>query len=261
MSETEGDADADVDAGDESDPADGAGPSEPDPRPDVESIDGTDVDPPAELVERVDDAGAEAVAGELHALRNRLRELRERLDDREDRVEELESSLKRTKADFQNYKKRQERRREQERRRATEDLVERLLDVRDNLDRALDVEGEAEADDIRDGVDSTLRQFDRVLDDEGVAAIDPAPGTEVDPQRHEVLMRVESDRPEGTIADVHRPGYEMGEKVLRPAQVTVSEGSPGDADAATTPDADGDRHRDGGRAEDASATDGDDDHA
>jgi len=161
-------------------------------------------DPPADLVERVTEADPEAVARDLYALREEVDDLRERLDEREERVEELESSLKRTKADFQNYKKRQERRREQERRRATEDLVERLLDVRDNLARALDVEGDE--------------------------AIDPAPGDEVDPQRHEVLMRVDADHPEGAIADVHRPGYEMGERVLRPAQVTVSEGTGGDGD-------------------------------
>jgi molecular chaperone GrpE len=183
-------------------------------------------DPPADLVERVTEADPEAVARDLYALREEVDDLRERLDEREERVEELESSLKRTKADFQNYKKRQERRREQERRRATEDLVERLLDVRDNLARALDVEG-----DVREGVDSTLRQFDRVLDEEDVEAIDPAPGDEVDPQRHEVLMRVDADHPEGAIADVHRPGYEMGERVLRPAQVTVSEGTGGDGDS------------------------------
>jgi molecular chaperone GrpE len=187
----------------------------------------SDADPAEALVERVADDPPEAVASELHALREQAVEMRDRLDEREARVEELESSLKRTKADFQNYKKRQERRHEQERRRATEDLVERLLDVRDNLSRALDADGETA--DIRDGVESTLRQFDRVLEEEGVERVAPDPGAAVDPQRHEVLMRVSADQPEGAVVDLHRPGYEMGEKVLRPAQVTVSDGLDGDA--------------------------------
>jgi len=182
----------------------------------------SDADPAEELVERVADDPPEAVASELHALREQADEMRDRLDEREARVEELESSLKRTKADFQNYKKRQERRHEQERRRATEDLVERLLDVRDNLVRALDQD---EGADLRPGLEKTLDQFDRVLDAEEVRTIDPEPGEDVDPERHEVLMRVDSEQPEGTVDEVHRQGYEMADRVLRPAQVTVAESS------------------------------------
>jgi molecular chaperone GrpE len=189
---------------------------------------------PEDLVERVAGSDPEEVAREVHGLREQVADLRERLDDREERVDDLESSLKRTKADFQNYKKRQERKREQLRQRATEDLVERLLDVRDNLERALEAEG-----DVRDGVESTLRQFDRVLNEESVEPIAPDPGDEVDPQRHEVLMRVAADYPEGAVADVHRPGYEMAEKVLRPAQVTVSEGRDGGGGERGSRDGDG----------------------
>jgi len=186
-------------------------------------------DPPQDLVERVVTDDPTEVAREIDSLRGTVEDLRGRLDERDERVEELESKLKHTQADFQNYKKRQERRRERQRRRATEDLVERLLDVHDNLRRALDAEGDPEA--VREGVESTLRQFDRVLDEEDVVAIDPDPGDEVNPQRHEVLMRVDADQPGGTVAELHRPGYEMGEKVLRPAQVTVSEGgADGDGD-------------------------------
>ena len=58
--------------------------------------------------------------------------------------------------------------------------------------------------------------------------IAPDPGDEVDPQRHEVLMRVASDQPADAVAEVHRPGYEMGGKVIRTAQVLVSDGSGGE---------------------------------
>ena len=145
-----------------------------------------------------------------------------RADEAEERVAELESSLKRTKADFQNYKKRAKKRQEREKARATEDLVARLTEVRDNLVRALDQEEGAE---IRPGVESTLDSFDRVLEEENVSPIDPDAGEPVDPERHEVMMRVDSDRPEGTVVDVYKPGYEMADKVLEAAQVTVSDGS------------------------------------
>lgn len=180
----------------------------------------TGAEPDEDLVERVADAEPEEVGRELAALRDRVESLEADLERRSETVEELETKLKRKQADFQNFKKRQEKRREDEKRRATEDLVERLLDVRDNLSRALDQE---EGADIRGGVETTLRQFDRVLDDENVESIEPTAGTDLDPVRHEALMRVESDEEPGTVADVHRPGYEMAGKVLRPAQVTVAD--------------------------------------
>ncbi|WP_424019608.1 nucleotide exchange factor GrpE [Halorientalis pallida] len=173
-----------------------------------------------DLLERVAATDDEQLANEIASLRMRVDSLESELETREDEAEELESKLARTKADFQNYKKRMKKRREEEKQRATEDLVERLLDVRDNLKRALEQDEDA---DIRDGIEATLRQFDEELQQENVEAIEPEPGQEVDPQRHEVLLRVESDQPAGTIAEVHRPGYEMAEKVIRTAQVTVSE--------------------------------------
>jgi molecular chaperone GrpE len=176
----------------------------------------------ADLLERVEESDAEALANEISSLRLRVETLESDLDEREVRIQDLESKLKRKQADFQNYKKRMEQRREEEQQRATEDLVERLLEVRDNLVRALDQD---ENTDIRDGIEQTKETFDRILGEENVTPIEPDPGTEVDPKRHEVLQQVPSDRPAGTIEDVYRPGYEMADKVLRAAQVTVSDDS------------------------------------
>jgi len=171
--------------------------------------------PIAEIAERVAAEAPESIAEEIATLREEVAVLRAERD-------ELESKLKRKQAEFQNYKKRQEKRREKERARATEQLVEDLLEVRDNLSRALEQD---ESADIRDGVEATFRSLDEVLADEGVEPIEPDPGADTDPNRHEVLLRVESDEPEGTVAELHRPGYGMAGKVLRPAQVTVSDGS------------------------------------
>ena len=179
------------------------------------------VDPDPELVERVAETAPEELARELTTVRQRAEAAEDALAAEEARAEELESKLKRKTADFQNYKKRMEKRREEEKARATEELVERLLDVRDNLVRALDQD---EDTDIRGGIEKTLDTFDRVLDAENVVTIEPDAGQEVDPQRHEVLLRVDSDHPEGTVDSLQRPGYEMAGKVIRPAQVTVSDG-------------------------------------
>jgi molecular chaperone GrpE len=177
-------------------------------------------DSAADLRERVEETADEELAREVGDLRERAVEAEQQVEEYSEEVGELESQLKRKRADFQNYKKRAERRQEELEERATEDLVERLFDVRDNLSRALSQE---EGTDIRPGVESTLEEFDRILDAENVTTIEPDAGDAVDPKRHEVMLRVDSDQPDDTVAELYRPGYEMGEKVLRPAQVTVSE--------------------------------------
>jgi molecular chaperone GrpE len=173
------------------------------------------------LADRVADYDAE-LGDAVADLEARIEDLEADLAAAEERADDAESRLKRTQADFQNYKKRAEKRREEIKERATEDFVTRLVPVRDDLVRALDQEAGV---DIRDGVESTLSSFDRVLEEENVVPIQPDAGDEVDPTRHEVMMRVESDQPEGTVVDVYRPGYEMAGTVIQEAQVTVSEGN------------------------------------
>jgi molecular chaperone GrpE len=236
MSDQDGDAVGSTPAGEE--PPAGTNGAETEPESESEAepqpgSEGEDGGPPLEkIAERIEDEPAGTVAEEIVTLREEVAELKTDRDD-------LEERLKRKQAEFQNYKKRQEKQRKKERARATEALVEELIEVRDNLKRALEQD---ESADIREGVEATFRGLEEVLEGEGVEPVEPDPGTATDPTRHEVLLRVESDQPEGTVADVHRPGYEMADKVLRPAQVTVSEG-PGDA----------------GRTEAASDADGPDD--
>jgi molecular chaperone GrpE len=181
----------------------------------------TDGSEAADLADRVAEHDAELGAA-VENLEDRIAELEAELADAEERADDLESKLKRKQADFQNYKKRAKRRQEEIKERATEDFLTRLVPVRDDLVRALDQE---EGVDIRDGVESTLASFDQVLEEEGVTPIQPDAGDEVDPTRHQVMMRVESDQPEGTVVDVYRPGYEMEGAVIQEAQVTVSDGN------------------------------------
>jgi len=171
-----------------------------------------------DLTERI-----ESQAETIGDLQDELEEAEATIEEYEAEIDDLKSRLKRKQADFQNYKKRAKKRQQQIKDRATEDLVERLIGVRDNLKRALE-EDSGDAESLQQGVEMTLREFDRILEDENVSEIDPDPGTETDPQRHEVMMKTDSAHPEGTIADVYNPGYEMGEKVIQNAQVTVSNG-------------------------------------
>jgi len=161
----------------------------------------------------------EALAREVASLEAELAETREALLAAEEDVEELTAKIARVKADFSNYKQRSKRKQEEIRERASESLVERITPVRNDLLRALDQE---EGSDLRPGVESTLEKFDEVLADEGVEPIEPEPGEEVDPARHQVMLRVESDQPDGTVHEVYEPGYAMGDRVVNEAKVTVS---------------------------------------
>ena len=162
----------------------------------------------------------EALAETAHQLGDRIETLEAERNAQREEIETLTEKLTRARADFENYKKRTKKQQEEREKRATEDLVKRLTGVRDNLVRALDQD---EDTDIRPGIESTLEEFDRVLEAENVSFITPDAGDEVDPERHEVMLRVESEQPAGTIVDVYQPGYEMAGKVIQPAQVTVSD--------------------------------------
>lgn len=182
-----------------------------------------DCDP--ELLEEVREMDAEALTREIKSLRERAESAEADRESLESEVSELEDRIKRVQADFQNYKRRTEDRAERAADRAKRDLVGQLLPVRDNLARALDQD---EDTDIRDGVQATLREFDEVLEDAGVEAIEPSVGEAVDPDRHEVVHREDDDG--DAIASVYRTGYELEDTVIRPAQVTVGSVS---ADADT----------------------------
>ncbi|MCU4750499.1 nucleotide exchange factor GrpE [Halobacteria archaeon AArc-curdl1] len=140
----------------------------------------------------------------------------------ESRIEALESALESTRAEFRAYKDRVETRQKERDKQAAATLLERFAEVREDLERAVETDSDDETG-VKEGVELTLRRFDRILEDEGVSRIDPEPGTPVDPHRHEVMHRVEGDQPAGTVNSVYTRGYELDDQVIRPARVSVSE--------------------------------------
>jgi molecular chaperone GrpE len=101
-----------------------------------------------------------------------------------------------------------------------------FLDVLDNLDRALDAAGDRGGDPLTQGVALVRQQFLSTLEALGVSRIDPL-GHPFDPARHEAVTTIPAgpDAPAGHIAGVVRPGYLIGDEVLRPAMVAVAGGS------------------------------------
>jgi len=126
-------------------------------------------------------------------------------------------ALRRLKAEFENSRKRQERERVRILSMASERLVQELLPVLDNLDRALEAGG-----DIREGVQATRDQLAEVLAEEGLLPV-ASDGQPFDPNVHEAVMgQVSEEHEEGTIIQTFQRGYVLNGKPIRPAKVVVA---------------------------------------
>jgi molecular chaperone GrpE len=135
---------------------------------------------------------------------------------RQERDEYLDA-LRRLKAEFENSRKRQERERSRILETASERLVVELLPVLDNLDRALEAEG-----DIREGVRVTRDQLADILGNEGLLPV-ASDGQPFDPNVHEAVMGQPSeDHEEGIILQTFQRGYVLNGKPIRVAKVVVA---------------------------------------
>jgi len=135
---------------------------------------------------------------------------------RRDRDQYLDA-LRRLKAEFENSRKRQERERSRILSMASERLVQELLPVLDNLDRALEAGG-----DIREGVQATRDQLAEVLGEEGLLPV-ASDGQPFDPNVHDAVMGQPSEEhEEGTIIQTFQRGYLLNGKPIRPAKVVVA---------------------------------------
>jgi molecular chaperone GrpE len=135
---------------------------------------------------------------------------------RRDRDQYLDA-LRRLKAEFENWRKRQERERIRVLAMASERLVQELLPVLDNLDRALEAGG-----DIREGVQATRDQLADVLGEEGLLPV-ASDGQPFDPNVHEAVMgQVSEEHEEGTIIQTFQRGYLLNGKPIRTAKVVVA---------------------------------------
>jgi molecular chaperone GrpE len=151
------------------------------------------------------DAAEAADIAEVGKLRREIADLRDR--------------SMRTLADFDNFRKRSERERQDAKRYALMEPVRDFLTVVDNLERALSAQGSS--DDLKRGVEMTLRQFQDQLRRYGVKEI-AAKGEAFDPGVHEAVMRQEDpavSRP--TVVEEFQRGYMMHDRLLRPAMVKV----------------------------------------
>jgi molecular chaperone GrpE len=135
-------------------------------------------------------------------------------------LEELRSRSMRTLADFDNFRKRNERERDEIRRYAATEAIREFVGVVDNLERALTAGGTA--DDLKRGVELIARQMQESLRRVGVQEV-AAQGAPFDPAVHEAVSREESDQVTApTVIATLQRGYLLHDRLLRPAMVRVA---------------------------------------
>ena len=133
-------------------------------------------------------------------------------------------------ADFDNYRKRVARDQESLVHHANERFAVDVLEIADNLERALKSDDEHH----RTGVEHIRSLFADILARHGISPIDALKKT-FDPNEHEAIAHIPSEEKEGVVVDVVSPGYRMHKKVIRYAKVAVSKGTNNQKAACDSP--------------------------
>ena len=133
--------------------------------------------------------------------------------------DELNDKYLRLAADFENFRKRSVRDTEHQIHRSIGSFARDMLEVADSFDRALDAEGGK-----HEGLIQIQKLLIQVLKKQRIEAFE-AVGEKFDPARHEAIAMVPSPKEEGLICDQVCRGYCLGDKIIRPAQVVVSQGT------------------------------------
>jgi molecular chaperone GrpE len=157
----------------------------------------------------------------------RVKDAEAHAEEEHNRAEGYVALLKRERADFTNYRRRVAQERAEQAQAAAADLIRQLLPMLDDLERALRA---APAELIGSSWATGRRLIDRALraalERAGLERIS-AEGQPFDPQVHEALLQEDApERMAGVVVRELRPGYRLGDRVLRPAQVSVARGGP-----------------------------------
>jgi molecular chaperone GrpE len=185
------------------------------------SVEVTETPETTEIEEQVD---------ELTALQKELAAVQKELENAKAQAAEYLDGWQRARAEFANYRRRQEQERGELQRLANATLIGRLLPVLDDLERAFSnlPPGLMSLTWI-DGIALIYRKLEGALQAEGLTPIVTEPGQAFDPMVHEAITREPHEEfEEGQVIAEVQKGYKLGERVLRPTLVRVSSGSPSD---------------------------------
>ena len=150
---------------------------------------------------------------------NMTKKLKEENKKMQEELDLTKDRLLRLTAEYDNYRKRTTKEKESIYADAYIDVIKEILPVIDNLERAMAAEGNV--DDLKKGVEMTVRQFEDALEKLQVEEISTENG--FDPELHQAMMVVEQEGAEpNQVAQVFQKGYKRGDKVIRHSMVTVT---------------------------------------
>lgn len=156
-----------------------------------------------------------------------VEELERRLADAEKQAQEYLGKYRQSAQEFEDARARMRKELAKDAERSRREVLISLIEVVDNLDRAIDAARGATADPLLQGVEMVRLQFLAKLEGFGVKRID-SQGAMFDPRLHEAVTTVEAPNPDadGRIVGVIAHGYRIGDEVLRPALVAVGQLQP-----------------------------------
>ncbi len=174
---------------------------------------------PADAVDRVGDPSPADPAPDLAEILRKA----------ETEVADLKDAWLRAKAETENVRRAGQTDLARAHKYATERFASELLPVRDALEQALSTPN-ATPEQLREGVELTLKALAAAFDKSSIVAIDPT-GERFDPNRHQAMAMVPSSQPAQAVVQVFQKGYLLHDRILRPALVVVS-GGPAEAGPA-----------------------------
>ena len=172
----------------------------------------------AEPVENEEEAGGEPVSDDP------VEVLESALDAARLEAVEAKEDMLRMQADMENLRKRLVREHEKGRRRTLERFMSDLLPVRDSLELGLDAAEDpaATVEALKEGKHLIMKMLTKAMGDHGLQTIDPA-GEAFDPEKHEAMTMLPSaEHDENTVIEVLEKGYQLHDRLIRPAKVVVS---------------------------------------
>ncbi|CCJ34386.1 nucleotide exchange factor GrpE [Caloramator australicus] len=151
-----------------------------------------------------------------------IEELRQKLSDKENECQSYVDLLKRTMADFDNFRKRTQKEKETIYTDGFVDAIKELLPVLDNLERAVAHVEDNESNPLVEGIQMTLKLFKDTLQKMGVEEI-KSEGEKFDPNYHNAIMHVQDENyDENIIVEVFQKGYKYKDKIIRYSLVKVA---------------------------------------
>lgn len=136
-------------------------------------------------------------------------------------VQEHYDNLLRAQAEMENVRRRAQEEVAKARKFGIESFAEGLVPVKDSLEAALS-QADQSADDMRAGIETTLKQLTAAFERNHLTEIAPAAGEKFDPHHHQAIATVPAEQDANTVVTVLQKGYLIADRVLRPALVTVA---------------------------------------